>query len=56
MISEGDAKRWKEVDEKLLSLHSNTKELQWYSQRRLTREYAASPEGLGKGPKSEFND
>jgi hypothetical protein len=45
--------KWASIDEKLLSLHRNTKELLWYSRRRLSREYASSEEGLGKYPREE---
>jgi hypothetical protein len=51
-VSEDDARKWAEIDSRLLGLHENTKELLWYSRRRISREYAASPDGLGKTPKS----
>lgn len=51
-ISSDDASKWAEIDRQLLSLHQNTKELLWFSKRRISREYASSPEGLGKQPKT----
>lgn len=47
-ISVDDAAKWREIDREVLSLHTNTKELLWYSNLRLTREYSTSPEGLGR--------
>ena len=47
-ISVVDAAKWREIDREVLSLHTNTKELLWYSNLRLTREYSTSPEGLGR--------
>jgi len=52
-VSEVDAAKWAEIDSRLLSLHSNTKELLWHSRRRISRDYSASPEGLGKTPNVE---
>ena len=51
LISAEDAKKWAEIDSRLLGLHENTKELLWYSRRRISREYASSPDSLGKPPK-----
>lgn len=50
-LSEDEAARWKSIDEKLIGLQENTKELLWHSKRRITREYASSPDGLGKYPR-----
>lgn len=51
VLSADDASKWAVIDDKLASLHRNTKELLWYSGRRISREYASSEEGLGKYPK-----
>ena len=48
-----DAEKWREIDRQLLSMHQNTKELLWYSKRRISRDYAASEDGLGKFPRTE---
>ena len=55
-LSTEDAAKWKDIDSKLLSLHRNTKELLWFSKRRISREYASSPDGLGKQPKAASDD
>jgi hypothetical protein len=52
-ISPEDAVKWRELDRQLLSMHQNTKELLWYSKRRISRDYASSEDGLGKYPRSE---
>lgn len=49
-LSEVDAAKWKQIDDRLLSLQEDTKELLWHSRRRISREYASSSEGLGKYP------
>ncbi len=52
VLTNSEAERWKAIDEKLIALQENTKELMWHSHRRITREYASSPDGLGKFPRS----
>lgn len=56
VLSAEDANKWAVIDDKLASLHGNTKELLWYSGRRISREYASSEEGLGKYPKGKKGD
>lgn len=49
-LAPADASKWESINSKLLSLQKDTKELLWYSKRRITRDYASSAEGLGKVP------
>lgn len=49
-LSEADAEKWKSIDDHLISMQEDTKQLLWHSRRRITREYASSPDGLGKYP------
>lgn len=50
---EAEFLRWSDMDKNLLALHQNTKELLWYSGRRISRDYASSESGLGKFPKTQ---
>ena len=52
-LTQEDAEKWRAVDAKLLCMQENTKELLWFGKRRITRDYASSPEGFGKQPKSD---
>ena len=52
-ISSEDSRKWTLINERMLALQSDPKPLLWYSRRRLSREYAASPDGLGKVPKEQ---
>ena len=50
-LSEDDSRKWAEINSRVLSLQEDPKSLLWYSRRRLSREYAASADGLGKSPR-----
>ena len=52
-LSEEDARKWREVDGNLIAMQENPKDLLWFGKRRITREYASSPEGFGKHPKTD---
>jgi hypothetical protein len=52
-VCEAELLRWSEIDRNLLALHQDTKELLWYSGRRISRDYASSESGLGKFPKTQ---
>lgn len=54
--SDADVIKWRDIDKGLLGLHQDTKELLWYSRRRISRDYAASESGLGKYPKPDSSE
>ena len=50
-LSEDDSVKWAEINSRLLSLQQDPKSLLLHSRRRLSREYTASPDGLGRTPR-----
>ena len=50
-LSNEDSQKWAQINSRLLSLQEDPKSLLWHSRRRISREYAASSDGLGKTPK-----
>jgi hypothetical protein len=50
-LSNEESEKWAIINSKMFSLQGDTKSLLWYGRRRISREYAASPDGLGKTPK-----
>ena len=50
-LTEEDSKKWEEINSRILAFQEDPKSLLWFSRRRISREYAASEDGLGKTPK-----
>jgi hypothetical protein len=50
-LTNEESEKWADINSKIFSLQNDTKSLLWFSRRRISREYAASPDGLGKAPK-----